>query len=380
MTNKSNGLWILLILLFISFISISILSCDPESEGVDNGNTGVSCLSDSECPPPGQGLCIDGKCKGTGQSSQNQGNSSSNNNNFTDYGDNCPCHMYYNETTQSCLWVEGYGNDCVEDTECSLGEACIRGLCTSFTGKTTCDTDQNCGPSEVCLKTICVSDVGCYCDSDCGDGDTCDLATHECLTSGSTTHCTSETQRQDCLPTEYCLDGLCVQCSSDDECGPGLKCNLSTGKCISEYYCEADEECLQQNMTCNEELHQCVPTSEDCSSNDDCAFGKECNPMTSHCDDPDLICRQNSDCDNGLICNQQTYICESANTNSSTGDICISDTDCSPPLRCDSATFRCIDCSGIGNQSGNSFDDCSTVCDCRPGLRCSSFSNSCTSF
>lgn len=65
---------------------------------------------------------------------------------------------------------------CRRNSDCGLGESCVRGVCQSIHGPSGCRVDSDCGPGLSCRGGMCTEDPhggGCYMDADCGPGYLC---------------------------------------------------------------------------------------------------------------------------------------------------------------------------------------------------------------
>jgi hypothetical protein len=168
--------------------------------------------------------------------------------------------------------------------------------------------DGNCDAGEDCSS--CEADCGVCEDPNCGDGN-CD-ATESCSSCEadcgvcSEEYCgdeecnndeTCETCERDCSctigPFLHCLEGSCVECLDDENCGEG-------------YYCGEDNVCHED---------ECIPIILDCVSE-----GVECGIIYDDCGDQidceaelgDCVAQYDETyfCNGENMCEAQTYIVE----------------------------------------------------------------------
>ncbi len=168
------------------------------------------------------------------------------------------------------------GAQCETDDECpNPGEFCSAGSCYAPSGRTACTTTAQCGADERCdLEAfLCVPDRGgcTYCDDYpevcCEDGWVCDPETTRCIEQGDQ-ECTPETEATDCRAGQKCHQGRCVQCITNDDCGPGTECSEATGQCYSVLnHCESDEDC-REGLKCSLVNNECV--MPECSDDSEC--------------------------------------------------------------------------------------------------------------
>lgn len=137
------------------------------------------------------------------------------------------------------------------------------------------------------------------------------------------------------------IDGVCSLyerscedsgCSSNAECGSGMKCDVSTGECVD----------------------------SGCSSSSDCGGGMECNRSTGECYTPG--CGSDSDCFEGQTC--QGGACIRSPGGCEICEPCVTDTDCGPGV--------CVFIDGEG--SGFCSRECSGQASCPGDSTCAEFS------
>lgn len=135
-----------------------------------------------------------------------------------------------------------------------------------------CTDNQACGPGGTCLDCanepsanvgVCVQ---CLRTDDCRGSQTlCDESTYTCTQPCSKdTHCTFP-------PRDRCVDGMCVECKYNDDCGSWY-CDTSNHACVQ---CFSDAECKKYAIrtTCDRDRKACVECTDDmhCGSNGRCS-------------------------------------------------------------------------------------------------------------
>lgn len=192
------------------------------------------------------------------------------------------------------------GSECpAGDEDCTLGEFCSAGTCYVTSDRSPCARSSQCTGSERCDARVgfCVPNLG-GCDR-CMDyeelcclanEEACDPETKRCR-AVSSNECTVATQADDCRPSERCVDGRCVQCVTDEECGPGTICNQATGSCVSSSGCTDDADCAIFPMRrCAPANRQCV--LPECTTNTGCTAPNVCNLETFQCYLPPAVCNE----------------------------------------------------------------------------------------
>jgi hypothetical protein len=224
---------------------------------------------------------------------------------------------HYECVSGDCVEVDGSGYDeCSEDGECSGtgdGEGSSTAMCGDglVEGYEECDLDNDTiieGASKncdgLCDAYTCKCNIyptGCQQDSDCSNGEKCDLFSKECYT---VTDCFSDA---DCRTGENCdySSGLCSapggvgeECEVDDDCGDGEECDFFTKKCV---LVQTPEECfLDEDCGDGEECSDgaCVPFST-VEEETDCSDGADDDR------DGDVDC-DDSDCANSSSCKKKS--------------------------------------------------------------------------
>jgi hypothetical protein len=157
------------------------------------------------------------------------------------------------------------------------------------------------------------------------------------------------------------LDGECVQCAIDDDCGGG-GCDTNThtceaGECTGDTPYLVDDECVQclnndhcPEGNCNTDSNTCVPADEECGQcNEDYPVCLELQGDT-YC----VQCTDDAHCDAGCTCDTQLYACSgdcvvagAEQCGADTGETCPSDLVCEnslcidPTGACDGVTVMC---------------------------------------
>ncbi len=166
------------------------------------------------------------------------------------------------------------------------------------------------------------------------------------------------TQDSDCTdPDEQCIQGTCseVPCMSNNDCDPGLECNLQTGDCEIPP-CTSNADCgtgfTCDNGTCRS---QC-PVCRDCTSSNECGGNAVCSDVGRPTGKCIVFCSQNGSCPGDAQCFQYSqqgqtyYLCLNPNVNQA--GICPSNYTCMNPqqpqdpcdnVSCDPVTEVCRD-------------------------------------
>ncbi len=148
----------------------------------------------------------------------------------------------------------------------------------------TCTDDSDCASGETCVDGDCVEDTSetCTTDSDCGTDETCEGG--QCV-EATGPDCDSD---GDCDAGYRCTDGVCVpdttaECTSDGDCAGDETCvegecvASSTTGCTEDADCQADEVCTDGECVTAEE--NACDTDADCESGEVCVAG-ECVTQT----------------------------------------------------------------------------------------------------
>ena|GEM_PF-2924313 len=280
-------------LLIVAFIA-SLGACEGNPPETPPGCTSNSDCAEGELCAP-DGTCVPGaEC--TQDSDCNDPRKSCNLNGYT------------------CDFRDGFGDDCDERRPCPFGEFCssLRGLCFNSASARDCTQRSQCPSGQICDTQVnkCVEDIGCYGDQFCEEGEICDLVTRVCrsvavecipcegsnmtcpsgtLCNPDTTECLDGGVEPACRSGEFCdILGRCVQCTNDDQCGPGTYCNVAQGKCDSNVQCAPDPSQCPESPNVN-----CII----------CTPPQMCNLQTKRCEAPALECETDVDCPGDQFCN-----------------------------------------------------------------------------
>ena len=175
-----------------------------------------------------------------------------------------------------CRLADNVCVECVQDTQCGLGEVCDNSQCVTAGGETgdECATDDECAGDEVCVSGSCqVCRIGtCNADSDsrcqsatiggetswelcdsgiCEDGACQDV--QECepgACHSESARCTNAGKIEACGSDTVCENNVCKDPTSDLDCTPN-QCASSDARCSAAgeiLECESNETCT--NNTC----------------------------------------------------------------------------------------------------------------------------------
>ncbi|MHB8417787.1 MAG: hypothetical protein ACYDCL_06910 [Myxococcales bacterium] len=227
------------------------------------GDGGPSCLASSDCDgglvclasDGGAGQC--GPCATNGQ---------------------CAPQQQCDPGAHGCVFLPGWGDQCSLNGDCSLGQFCKQGLCVTGSQVTVC-TNGNCPTGQRCNQAnqVCEQDLGCLGNSYCPAGESCNLGTRACQPT-----CTAADAAQICQPAQRCVNSICVDCTSDADCGPGIQCNVAEGRCEGAGTCFTTGDCPAGEV-CNLATNSCGATPPPCLSNDDCPANQLCDPSVAQC-------------------------------------------------------------------------------------------------
>ncbi len=283
---------------------------------VDN-NVGSPCFSDAECYSPlGLGYCDPSfgcsvfECDAPGLPAD-----------FCGEGNACVQIL-----SDSAACIAG----CASADECSFGDACV-------------DLDEDpATPEGICFPN-------CFADSECREGQTCDLELNVCTGGAGVSDVGGE-----CLADEACEGGLCltqesgfpggycsfVGCGVDSDCGQNGRCvatsagNLCLSACASATDCRDTYPCVDWDLDPATSDLVCFPG---CADDSECSSGQTCNVALGLCggggsviSDAGNECLVDAGCEGGLCLTEELgYVggyCSAAG--------CISDADCGENGRC----------------------------------------------
>jgi hypothetical protein len=200
---------------------------------------------------------------------------------------------------QICELREGFGQECSEpEAPCGLDEFCALGVCLSRADARNCVDSLECSAGQRCdpVHLFCITATDCRLASEFPEAachpdparETCDALTGQCNFA-----CQNQcTPGADDCPGDLLCDGSCrcVDCISDDNCGPGLICDQRRGQCRSEDLCESDEDCAPP-LICGSST-QCEVAPPACFDDFDCGIAEACDIATGRCVLPEGDCER----------------------------------------------------------------------------------------
>lgn len=303
--------------LLVLSILLSSWACGGEEPPVEP----PKCAAPEDCPA-GQQCAPDGRCIAGAECVSDE-----------------PCvaqnpRKVCNLTSFVCEFRPGFGDECGPDRPCAFGQFCssLLGLCLDAGAARDCTRRGQCPAGQTCDREAnkCVADLGCYGDEFCESGETCDLISHTCRQVAiECTRCSAENtcannricvvDKRECITPggdascgegEFC-DPLsrCVQCINNDQCGVGLICNPSVGRCESNVQCADDPsqcptaegiECVvcTAPQICDRRSHRCQAPPTPCEDDGDCAAGDE---LCDQEQDPPICVPRIPDCLGDLL-------------------------------------------------------------------------------
>ena len=220
---------------------------------------------------------------------------------------------FCNLETFTCDLREGFADECDADRPCVFGQFCseLLGRCLDSASSRDCVRRSQCPANQICDRTAskCIPDIGCFGNAFCEEGETCDLVNRVCRTlsldcvscfgtgtcesaaqtcAAATRECLADQAEPACLPNEICDPlGRCVQCTRSAQCGPGLFCNTSVGRCESNIQCANDpSQCPDSPQV------MCIL----------CTLPEICDPRTRRCQAPPTLCENDSNCTEEEFC------------------------------------------------------------------------------
>lgn len=234
----------------------------------------------------------------------------------------------------TCDFRDGFADECDATRPCAFGQFCsdLLGRCLDANTAKDCVRRSQCPANQICDRTAnkCIADPGCYGDNFCEDGEICDAVNQlcrsvalECTSCAATGSCESIrnlcfVDTKECLPSgaqPACDDGeqcdplgRCVQCSRSADCGPGLFCNVSVGRCESNVQCaddptlcpmSAEVTCItcESPQMCNQRTRRCEAPPEPCQEDIECPTEQLCDVSQ----DPPICIPRVPDCLNDLL-------------------------------------------------------------------------------
>jgi hypothetical protein len=216
-------------------------------------------------------LCVEEKCVGCARSRD------------------CRLTELCDPVQRRCALRACWGDECAAHSDCKLGSFCVQGLCLDpahprQSGGVTCaaqvcGSNRDCNAGQRCNQRtfVCEQDLGCLAGSPCALGQVCNPGSGVCEAG-----CTAATAAQVCGALVPCIDGRCVQCSSDANCGPGLTCDVGAGVCRGPSGCATSRDC-EIPKTCDRATATCAAARPPCTSNESCARDERCESRTGRC-------------------------------------------------------------------------------------------------
>lgn len=255
---------------FASTLVLGHCQCPPTGNEVDAGGcrTSVDCGAGQVCGDAGSCVTLPA-CQGDADCQPDE-----------------QCRV----VDHTCRLRSGFGRECSADRDCYPGFFCALGRCRDSHLASVCARAVDCPLGMRCdrLHFYCIEEVPCTLASDfpeitCDIDQVCDSTTQACRYSGPP-ECTPENQATTCGPDEVCdAGGRCVQCITDDQCGPGLRCNARAGRCESEDLCHRDADCTPP-LVCDPAVALCHVPLPPCDSDLQCAVSEFCNHVSSTCE------------------------------------------------------------------------------------------------
>jgi hypothetical protein len=205
---------------------------------------------------------------------------------------------------QFCELRPGFGEECsdAEGIPCDFGQFCALGRCRDSAGARECNTRLDCFAGFGCdqVHGFCIEEAPCTF-ADQGLPETaCNPQTETC--NAELGVCISECLEQ-CEPGDdsSCPSNLrcnaactCVSCLSSDDCGPGLICNVRSGRCQSEDLCFSDSDCATP-LICEPSTQLCQVAPPPCEDDFDCPIAEICNLENARCELPGGVCIDDRD-------------------------------------------------------------------------------------
>lgn len=255
--------------------------------------------------------------------------------------DGCAEGEVCNQETGQCVTGVSECGTCQQDWDCALGLRCYsqEKKCAPPCG-TGCPANSACKEVNALTVSLCISSTApcCY-------GDDC---ANPCQ-----------------APTPFPLEGACVECTEDAQCGEGMYCEQISHTCMSAA-CQPPTPHQKPDGTCVECLNtgHCAAKGADyiCQLNI-CTLGGDKPPECDFCEAPYSACAEINGIWSCVQCTDDTYCPNSecdltlyaCNTGGVPGEgcgICASDADCvaamgDKVLKCDPASGCCYDQSGF---------------------------------
>jgi len=201
---------------------------------------------------------------------------------------------------------------CLDNGQCSDGQACIDEVCHDVD----CLTSEDCDISQYCAANFTCK-TGCKDNDDCLAGQVCDTSIRQCVEAGC------EQTELDCHVGEVC-DPVSGTCNADDatceqtchiydspNCGGGAQCFFSNigDQCNNASECASGESCdefVVSNDFCTR--------NADCPQDSYCSEYFQCVQKYCHADFCYQSCQTQDDCPAGFSC-----------LNAGVGNVCYGD-------------------------------------------------------
>jgi len=245
---------------------VVFVGCPQTSEPTDDGGSNLFHCEVREDCDPGQ-ICTTEKycsdCESSGQCRLKE-----------------ECKVDEEAGTQRCGLRAGWGEQCQRNDACNAGQWCVQGLCQNTEDVRLCPGGKHseCASGQRCnaVNLVCEEDLGCAETADCSPGEVCNTGSHTCVPK-----CTPDTEADVCAGGERCVNELCVQCTSNEDCGPGLICD-GAGKCAAQDRCYQDRDC-KVPLVCYVPTGSCVQKPPPCVSDENCEDDQRCDIGRGRC-------------------------------------------------------------------------------------------------
>jgi hypothetical protein len=181
-----------------------------------------------------------------------------------------------------CAFRTGWGDQCTLNNQCSTSQLCVQGLCVASNPNDLCQRGS-CPTGEVCnvQNQVCEQNLGCTVNASCSATEICNPVTLDCEP-----RCDPSNPGLVCQPTQFCVQGRCVDCTQDSNCGDaGLTCDVLAGRCSAPGLCFSDATC-PAGQVCNLATQTCGPVPPLCTSDDGCPPLEVCDLVTGACVSP----------------------------------------------------------------------------------------------
>ena len=349
--------------------------CSQNTSGAGDAGAllaGRSCNVDDECPglrcDPIRRQCVCLSDNSCASAVDFDGNPLPFCNNFTGLcvadvagckGDlDCPPDSYCDQQVRSCRALKGFCNACSSDLECG-------------------------GPKDNCVQDPKLNQS--YCGQDCVDDTSCSVGA-TCQTFAGVKQCWPEVGK-DCTTFRPCTPDLLRTCSTEADCASSAdqRCDPAQGKCVArvqvctrELVCDAksrtcqpscntDADCqaIRRDLACIS--HACQPVGE-CQADIDCPSNKVCAmpPTGTGAGECVPFCASRYDCPLGQIC-------LAVSGRNKCQPKCLANDDCPP-------TQRCLKAAGenLGSCTGTTGSTCQFDATCGTCGLCDTSTNLCT--